>query len=152
MKIRNFEKKDITKILELSSRFNEVDFLGYRDAEIMDKKQFELSQKSIETNSSNIFVADLNGDFLGYLEMSKEEDYFTQKDVAYIEAIAVSSDAEGQGVGKLLLKKAEDWCVKNNCSELVLDVFSTNAKAIRFYKNAGFEEEVKKMVKTVNRQ
>ena len=69
-----------------------------------------------------------------------------------IEAIAVSSDAEGQGVGKLLLKKAEDWCVKNNCSELVLDVFSTNAKAIRFYKNAGFEEEVKKMVKTVNRQ
>lgn len=105
MKIRNFKKKDITKILELSSRFNEVDFLEYRDAEIMDKKQFELSQKSIETNSSNIFVADLNGDFLGYLEMSKEKDYFTQKDVAYNRSDSCKFRCGGTGRRKAVVEK-----------------------------------------------
>lgn len=152
MKIRNAKKDDISNILELSVRFCEIDFLDYRDTEVMKERQKSLSEKSIETNFSNIYIAESDNKFLGYLEMSKEKDYFTQKDIAYIKAIAVNLNAERQGVGKQLMKKAKEWCIENNCTELVLDVFSGNKKAINFYNNLGFEIEIIKMVKSVDNE
>lgn len=149
MQIRAFKSEDAPQILALSSRFNEIDFLAYRDLDVMTQKQLELAQKSIASNASNIFVAESNGHFLGYLEMSSKKDYFTQKEVAYIEAIAVLSTAEKQGVGQLLMTKAEDWCREQHCTELVLDVFSANQKAISFYGRLGFDKEIIKMVKSV---
>lgn len=50
------------------------------------------------------------------------------------------------------MKKAKEWCIENNCTELVLDVFSGNKKAINFYNNLGFEIEIIKMVKSVDNE
>lgn len=147
MIIRDFQEKDSKHILNLSSRFNEAELMEYRNHEVMNKKQIELAEKSILNNKSNIFVVEHEEEFLGYLEMTKENDYFTNKPIGYISAIAVTSSSEGKGVGKLLMKKAETWCAENQCTELVLDVFKANQNAIMFYRHLGFEEEIVKMVK-----
>jgi GNAT superfamily N-acetyltransferase len=63
--------------------------------------------------------------------MSSEKNYFTQK--KFIEAIAVLSTAKKSGSWQLLMTKAEDWCREQHCTELVLDVFSANQKAISFH-------------------
>ncbi|MCY7202798.1 GNAT family N-acetyltransferase [Streptococcus gallolyticus subsp. gallolyticus] len=47
------------------------------------------------------------------------------------------------------MTKAEDWCREQHCTELVLDVFSANQKAISFYERLGFNKEITKMVKSV---
>lgn len=149
MKIRKYKESDKEKILQLSSRLNEFEFLNYRDIESMNKIQLELAMKSILDNSKNIFVAEKNEKFLGYLEMAKEKDYFTGKEVAYISSIIVATDSVGTGVGKALINKAEEWSIMNDCTELVLDVFKGNKNAIEFYEHFGFEEEIVKMVKSV---
>ena len=61
MQITAFKSEDAPQIL--SSRFNEIDFLAYRDRDVMTQKQLELTQKSIASNASNIFVAESNGHF-----------------------------------------------------------------------------------------
>lgn len=63
MQIRAFKSEDAPQILALSSRFNEIDFLAYRDRDVMTQEQLELTQKSIASNASNIFVAESNGHF-----------------------------------------------------------------------------------------
>ena len=63
MQIRAFKSEHAPQILALSSLFNEIDFLAYRDRDVMMQKQLELIQKSIASNASNIFVAESNGHF-----------------------------------------------------------------------------------------
>ncbi|GAJ97737.1 ribosomal-protein-alanine acetyltransferase [Geomicrobium sp. JCM 19055] len=108
----------------------------------------ELAESSVK-NASNIYVAEQEQQFLGYIELAEQRDFFTNESVAYISAIAVTPEAQGSGVGKQLMKKAEQWCIERGLSQLVLDVFKANEGAVQFYKRLGFEEEVVKMVKSL---
>ena len=149
MIIRSYQDKDDEYILNLSSRFYETPSMAYRDLDTMRESQNALAEQSILKNKANIFIVEQDGEFLGYLEMTKQNDYFTKKPVGYIAAIAVTTSSEGKGVGKMLMRQAELWCKTNKCTELVLDVFRSNEKAIAFYKHLGFEEEIVKMVKVL---
>ena len=52
----------------------------------------------------------------------------------HIEGIFVCSEAQSHGIGKLLM----DY-IKNKKSELSLNVYQKNTRAIKFYKREGFE-------------
>ena len=90
-----------------------------------------------------------DSEFLGYIELTEDRDYFTNDRVAYISAIAVTSAGEDKGIGKVLMGKAEKWCLEKGCKQIVLDVFKANDNAIHFYRHLGYEEEIVKMVKTI---
>lgn len=149
MNIRPYQEKDKEYIINLSTRFNEIHFMEHRDYEVMNQKQLELAKKSVSTIESDIFVAENNKEFLGYLEVTEDRDYFTHESIAYISAIAVTPLGEGKGIGKMLMEKAENWCLDKGCKQLVLDVFKANENALKFYKHLGYEEEIVKMVKTL---
>jgi RimJ/RimL family protein N-acetyltransferase len=56
--------------------------------------------------------------------------------------IAVVKQWRGQGVGTALLQTLLQWAATNPLIEKVcLEVFATNARAIRLYKTLGFLEE-----------
>ncbi|MFD1386349.1 GNAT family N-acetyltransferase [Oceanobacillus oncorhynchi subsp. oncorhynchi] len=148
MHIRPYHEKDKESIINLSTRFNDIPLMDYRNREIMEQKQLELAENSIESSESDIFVVENDGDFLGYIELIEDKDYFTNNAVAYISAIAVTNLGEGKGVGKMLMEKAEEWCLDKQCTQVMLDVFRANDNAINFYKHLGYEEEIVKMVKT----
>lgn len=59
---------------------------------------------------------------------------------SYIELdnVIVSEKARGKGVGKLLSEYLETKANELNCNILVLDAYSNNFKAHRFYYNQGF--------------
>lgn len=151
MNIRKYQEKDKKHILNLSTRFNEIQFMEYRDRELMNQKQLELAKNALLTNRSDIFIAEDNKEFLGYLEIFKDTDYFTNQPIAYISAIAVTPTGEGKGIGKKLMEKAESWCLNKECTGLILDVFKANKNAVNFYQHLGFEEEIVKMVKIPNK-
>jgi len=105
MQIRAFKSEDARQILALSSHFNEIDFLAYRDRDVMTQKQLELTQKSIASNASNNFCRGIKRAFLGYLELSSEKKFISLKKM-FIEAIAVLFNRKKrQGVGQLLMTK-----------------------------------------------
>ncbi|MBM7630931.1 GNAT family N-acetyltransferase [Geomicrobium sediminis] len=148
MNIRPYKQADQDKIKALAERFLEFELLPYRDHKRMYEKQMELAESSVK-NASNIYVAEQGQQFLGYIELAEQRDFFTNESVAYISAIAVTPKAQGSGAGKQLMKKAEQWCSERGHSQLVLDVFKANEGAVQFYKRLGFEEEVVKMVKSL---
>jgi len=147
MLIRKYESQDKEFVLSLAPRFVSFGFLDFRNPLEMLKKNEEMIIESINTNASNIYVAKEDDFYLGYIELKGWVDYFTKKKQGYISAIAITEDCEGEGVGKLLLKKAEEWAKQKGYSELVLQVFSENEKAINLYKQNGYESDCIVMVK-----
>ncbi|SEN93827.1 Ribosomal protein S18 acetylase RimI [Amphibacillus marinus] len=148
MTIRPYQEKDNDKIIKLADRFSAIPFMTHRNQEDMEQKQLELAKKAISSRSSDIFVAEENDNFLGYIELTEVSDYFTTDSVAYISAIAVTHAGEGKGIGKQLMEKADQWCLAKGCKYLALDVFTANEQAINFYNHLGYQAEIVKMVKS----
>lgn len=57
---------------------------------------------------------------------------------AHIEDISVAEAYRGQGIGTMLLGKAETWAKTNNLNALSLECQDNNVLASRFYKKNGF--------------
>lgn len=62
--------------------------------------------------------------------MKKNIDHFTEEEQGYISSIAVSDKAKGKGVAKKLMKTAEEWTKHKGYKQLILDVFSSNERAV----------------------
>jgi ribosomal protein S18 acetylase RimI-like enzyme len=59
----------------------------------------------------------------------------------YLQAIAVSPEARGSGVGTKLLAIAEEKAQRRGCDRVTLDVVATNTDGIRLYKRLGYKRE-----------
>jgi ribosomal protein S18 acetylase RimI-like enzyme len=56
--------------------------------------------------------------------------------------LAVAGEAEGRGVGRALLRAAEDWGRANGLTRLTLAVFTDNRRAKDFYERQGWRPEL----------
>lgn len=72
---------------------------------------------------------------------------FTGERQAYLGELAVVEDAEGQGIGRLLVSAAERWAHDNGYALLVLETGAANARARGFYAELGYQEESVRLVK-----
>jgi ribosomal protein S18 acetylase RimI-like enzyme len=61
--------------------------------------------------------------------------------VLHFEALAVSPDAHGRGVGSLLIGARVEEARARGARKLGLRALSTNTRAITLYERAGFEPE-----------
>jgi ribosomal protein S18 acetylase RimI-like enzyme len=148
--IRPFTVSDIHFIESLIPRFSEFDLPAWRQRDEIDNTNLSTLKKAMETPEpgSAIFIAeDETGNRAGFIHLQTQTDYFNSEKVGYISDLAVDSAFEGQGVGRILLDKAEDWARAEGCHLLSLYVFSNNSHARRIYEKLGFNEEVTKYVK-----
>lgn len=74
---------------------------------------------------STVFVYEDNGEIKGFIGLMEG---------SYIAGLFVSSKYQSQGIGGKLLEKC-----KQDHSDLNLDVYAKNLKAVNFYKNHGFK-------------
>lgn len=97
------------------------------------------------------FVATMQGADtpLGLLVIKPDFDYFTDHPRAYVEILVVAAEAEGRGVGRVLMDHAEHWGREHGCHEVVLDVFANNPSAIAFYERIGFAPDHLRMSKSL---
>lgn len=68
-----------------------------------------------------------------------EDDEETQEGEIYLDSIAVSPNAQGQGIGKILLSHILEYYVEKNRKTVGLLVDKTNPKAKSLYLNVGFQ-------------
>ena len=59
----------------------------------------------------------------------------------HVADLAVVEDARRLGVGRMLMQAGEDWTTERGLSMLSLDVWSTNERAIGFYRHLGYRPE-----------
>ena len=94
-----------------------------------------------ELGAATLVAVDPSGQPLGYVHLRPEDDFLTGEPAGYVSILVVRAEAQGRGIGKMLLKAADDWARALGYRELLLDVFTSNETARRFYERNGFVDE-----------
>ena len=66
---------------------------------------------------------------------------------AHLEALALDKRAEGKGVAKALLQRAEQAAKEQGAGSITLHVFAVNERARRLYERAGYDGELMRYIK-----
>jgi ribosomal protein S18 acetylase RimI-like enzyme len=151
--IRAATPADRDFILSLADRLADFDRPSWRTAnEIVEGDRRALSQQlDAPSDDNGLFVAWLDERRAGCLLMWTLEDYFSGDRHAHISVIAVTRDAEGEGVGRALMGYAEQWARERRHTRLTLSVFESNRRAQTLYERAGFHVEMRRYAKPLSR-
>ena len=90
-----------------------------------------------------VFVADRsNGELGGLLEagMRKYAEGCESSPVGYIEGWYVDDDLRERGIGKILVRAAEDWARSQGLTEMASDTWLDNDVSIQAHLKMGYEE------------
>jgi GNAT superfamily N-acetyltransferase len=93
---------------------------------------------------SELLVAERGAHVLGLSYLEAPCDYFTGIRHGHLSVLAVAAEAEGQGIGRLLLDGSAAWARERGYPKLTLNVFVANAHARTVYEKVGFEAEAVK--------
>ena len=77
-------------------------------------------------------VCDADGSLVGYLSAAKAFDELQ------IINVAVREDMRGKGIGSLLMRTADSYCLENSLVSISLEVRESNAPAIALYERSGY--------------
>lgn len=152
--IRAFQPSDRDFITSLVTRLSEFDLPEWRSRDEVDSTNMITLRKAIEQPEpdSAIFIAqDEAGRQAGFIHLETQVDYFNGKKHGYVSDLAVDKPFEGQGVGRALMHKAEEWTRQQGYELLTLYVFAGNQRAQLLYEKNGFHPEVIKYAKVIAR-
>lgn len=83
-----------------------------------------------------------DGSLLGFLEVSLRshaDGCDTSRAVGFVEGWFVDSVHRGHGVGRALMRAAEDWARAQGCAEMASDALIDNLPSQRAHQSLGFE-------------
>ena len=90
-----------------------------------------------------VFVSeDADGVLTGFLEVglrSHADGCDTARPVGFIEGWFVREEARGRGVGRRLMRAAEEWCRQQGCLEMASDALIDNEGSQLAHSALGFE-------------
>ena len=117
--IRKLQRSDIDRVAEiwLDTNLKAHDFI----LEQYWRGNFDMVKEAL--SQAEVYVYESDGKVQGFIGLDGE----------YIKGIFVSDEMQSQGIGKALLDYA-----KSRKSELRLNVYRKNTRAIRFYQREGF--------------
>jgi ribosomal protein S18 acetylase RimI-like enzyme len=148
--IRTSTPEDAEFIAAHAYRLVEFGPPDWRNQESMTRADIKHINSARQSNNPDIavFIAiDNIGEPCGFIHLNMQTDYYTDEQHAHITDIVVIQNAEGRGVGKLLLQKADDWAREKNARWITLNVFEGNTHAQAVYEKAGFKKEWIKYLK-----
>lgn len=94
----------------------------------------------IDAPNVKIVVAELNGRLIasGYARIEESDEYLKHTHHSYLGFMYVMPEFRRKGVNKLIVDALLEWSREQKVREIRLEVYSTNAAAIRAYEKAGF--------------
>ena len=106
-----------------------------------------------QPDDTTIFIAeDEEGKPLGFIHLQTGSDYYNKEEHGHISDIIIAPEAEGRGIGRILIERSEEWARTKGYRWLSLSVFTQNQKAREVYKHMGFGEDIIKYVKKLDDQ
>jgi RimJ/RimL family protein N-acetyltransferase len=142
MEIRQAENRDAGKFATLMQEVeNTSDFMlfGPGERQFNPDAQRKMINVFCSEANSNIFLAEADGDFIGYL-IAKGGSAPRIKHSAYL-VIGIKKQYQGKGVGTSLFGVLLEWARAIGVHRLELTVNTRNQGAIALYKKMGFEIE-----------
>ncbi|MBL7753550.1 MAG: GNAT family N-acetyltransferase [Chitinophagaceae bacterium] len=89
------------------------------------------------------FVILSNGQIVGGLTIYVLHRYFGTKPIAYIYDVGISTDFQGQGLGKALIAEVCKFCKQNEFEDVYVEAESDDIDAVSFYRKTKFSKERK---------
>ena len=88
------------------------------------------------------FLAESDASVVGFIELALRPyvNGCSTSPVAFIEGIWVNDKLQKQGIGRLLVKKAEEWASSLSLKELASDTRIESEHSIHAHKSWGFQE------------
>jgi ribosomal protein S18 acetylase RimI-like enzyme len=92
--------------------------------------------------NNRVYIAECDGEAAGYIYceiVQRDESPITYaRDRVYVHHISVQARWQKKGVGSALIQVAKDLARENNITELGLDTWAFNDKALAFFQRQGF--------------
>ena len=144
MNIRTATIQDLTVIQELNhelfltdNRHNDL----YTEWPYSEVGEQYFRQCIEDSNTLLSLVAEDKNEVIGYLNariQARNSAYLGRR--AEIENMYVRDEFRSKGIGKLLVEGFKEWAKKKGAARLMVEAFTGNHGAIKFYKNQGFSD------------
>ena len=158
MQVRKAQTSDIPDLVRINATVQELHHSAephlygpHRAAPIED-----FFRDWLESENNETWIAERDGHCLGYLtcvvQRRDATPFSPPRAHLYVDALAVSPEAQRQGVGRTLMRHAESRARELGLDRVRLDVRNANPKAIGFYEALGYAPEQTKMSIEVDSQ
>lgn len=156
--IRKATANDYDNLCEL---FNEIDTLHRINLpDIFQKPDGAAREKEyylelVTDKNIGLFVAEANEKPIGFVHVLIRDTptfpVIIPQRYAVIDGIVITSKFQNQGVGKMLMEKAQEWATTNDAAFIELNVYEFNKNAISFYERLGYQTSSRKMRKKIDK-
>lgn len=128
-----------------------------RLAELIRFLGFEIDEKSVRRNLAKLrndgeppLVAVLGSEVVGLCGISTSVMIHRDAPIGRISPLVVAKEAQGHGIGRMLLEAAEEWMRKKGCKLVEVTSNDRLAEAHAFYRHMGFERTSIRFAKTLS--
>ncbi|WP_189462316.1 GNAT family N-acetyltransferase [Jeongeupia chitinilytica] len=112
-----------------------AELVGHTDLAVQPERIEQVSRDA----STALFVAEVRGVLCGSALVSLCNDVmFRSQPFAVVENVIVTATHRGVGIGRLLFAHIEAFCLKADCSKIMLLSSIERAEAHRFFERVGF--------------
>ncbi|MCE1245912.1 MAG: GNAT family N-acetyltransferase [Firmicutes bacterium] len=158
-RIRRAKRQDVKKVAALAVEAVEASISKMRDVPLEEvrrfrKKDLDSLHETLNNNAIGIFIAENieDNEFLGHvIVMSGYLESSTGEEQGYIFDLSIKPQYRRLGIGKHLMKTAEDFCKAGGMKYMALNVTASNDSAVDFYENLGYETERRRMMKRLDK-
>ena len=148
--IRPATPEDQARLLELLPLLADFDIPQARKPEDLWLGDVPLLKAVLAGNTDQSFLdvaVNEEGYVLGLTLITMREELLSHMPSAHLEAIVVSPEARGIGLGRTLLQHTEAAVKKRGALSLSLHVFNKNQRAKSLYTSHGFDNELIRAIK-----
>jgi len=128
-KIRAAKPSDAERLVELTR------YLGHE----IDEKSLRKNLKALQKTGELPLVATLDKTIVGMCGVGARVVVHRPAPLGRITALVVAEEAQGHGIGRLLVDAAEDWCRKKGCALVEVTSNDRRTAAHAFYRHLGYE-------------
>jgi ribosomal protein S18 acetylase RimI-like enzyme len=143
---RRANLEDVMSVCELGQTLNAIHHEARPDIYVdatadvaRDKPHWLLS---FQSDDRAVFLAEEGSAAVGFITVQVVQPaspLLQRMAVGRIGSIAVSERLRGRGIGRMLMKLAEEWARQNGAKDMRLTVWAFNEQAAGLYKELGYE-------------
>jgi len=138
LKFRGFRWEDFPVVLEFE---RELAMISFPDSPILDENYHRQKiEKATGNKSDSLVVAELDRDIVGWLWLRTEKDRTSGERFGYVKSIYVKKEYRKSGIGRRLIRVAEERFLRKGLARMNLIVNPSNREAVLFFREMGFEE------------
>jgi diamine N-acetyltransferase len=156
--IRQADENDYDNLCEL---FNEIDTLHRVNLpHIFQKPNGAAREKGyylelVADENIGLFVVEMDEKLIGFVHVLVRDTpvfpIIISQHYAVIDGIAVKSEFQNHGIGKILMERAQEWATTNGAAFIELNVYEFNRSGISFYERLGYQISSRRMRKEINK-